>query len=70
MKDLWCSSIAQLLSTCTDMNGKIYMYSALLQFDYMLSAISMDMNGRVCGTLAQFGCYQHRYKQICKPHSY
>ena len=25
------------------------------------AAISIDVNGRVCGALVQFGCYQHRH---------
>ena len=27
-----------------------------------LDTISIDMNGRVCGALVQFGCYQHKHK--------
>ena len=26
------------------------------------TAINTDMNGRVCGALVQFGCYQHRHE--------
>ena len=26
------------------------------------SAINTDMNGKVCGALVQFGCYQHRHE--------
>ena len=29
---------------------------------YSLAAIYTDMNGRVCGTLVQFGYYQHRHE--------
>ena len=32
----------------------LYMYSS--------AAINIDVNGRVCGVLVQFGCYQHRHK--------
>ena len=28
--------------------------------------VHVDMNGRICGALLQFGCYQHRHKQMCK----
>ena len=27
---------------------------------YSLAAINIDTNGRVCGALVRFGCYQHR----------
>ena len=29
---------------------------------YSSAAINTDMNGRVCGALVQFGCYQHRHE--------
>ena len=27
------------------------------------AAINIDMNGRICGALVLFGCYQHRHNQ-------
>ena len=27
------------------------------------AAINIDMNGRICGALVQFGCYHHRHNQ-------
>ena len=29
---------------------------------YSSAAINTDMNGRVCGALIQFDCYQHRHE--------
>ena len=28
---------------------------------YSSAAINIGMNGRICGALVQFGCYQHRH---------
>ena len=38
--------------------------SVLSMYDndmYCLVTINIDVNGRVCGALVQFGCYQHRH---------
>ena len=38
---------------------------------YGLAAINIDMNGRICGALVQFGCYQHRHDvNVLKLHPY
>ena len=29
----------------------------------MYMYVYTDINGRVCGALAQFGCYQHRHQE-------
>ena len=58
MKDLWCSSSYSSAAINTDMNRvKDLWCSSTVR---LLSTI--DTNGRVCGALVQFGCYQHRHE--------
>ena len=33
---------------------------------YSLPVINTDMNGRVCGALVQFGCYQYKIRMNVK----
>ena len=41
----------------------MYEWKDLCHSEYYLTAINTDMNGRVCGALVQFGCYQYRYER-------
>ena len=45
----------------------LYMHMTLIPsgcpgFFLFQLAINIDMNGKIYGTLVQFGCYQHRYE--------
>ena len=35
---------------------------ATCMYMYSSAAFNIDMNGRICGALVHFGCYQHKHK--------